>query len=567
MRQRADQRGRARPGRSSSSCLGQPWLTLGARSPRGLAAVEAFRLLRAPGSRPAALLGTALALVVVLGAAAPDRRPGAGRCLVAVGDRARRASPRSADRTRATGFPTWLATVFGALYVSLLAFSRRPRPSRRRSRDGRRPRTVLGAGTAWLLLLILAVWAFDTFAYLVGQALQARASSSTTSRPTRPGAASSAGRRGHRSWSARSACGPRGRPDPAVVLGLAHRAVAPRPATSPSRCSSGPPAPRTRARSSRATAASSTASTRSCSRRPSFDPVSSSPSLGLTLESDPHRAPPGRAARLDRLDRAPGARRPRRAPGRRFEVVALAAGRDAATLAEQAAASAPAPSPWPIRPAWPAIDLPPGTERVGDADALEALATRDDVDLVVVGDRRRRQPAARCSRRCAPARSWRPPTRRRSSPAATWSCRSRGRSPRRVAATAPHDPLASPLAWLRPIDSEHSAIWQCLAGEPMDDVAALILTASGGPFRDVAAERARGGHPAATPWRTRPGRMGAKITIDSATLMNKGLEVIEAHWLYDVGYDAIDVVIHPQSLVHSARRVRRRLAQGPARTP
>ncbi len=122
-----------------------------------------------------------------------------------------------------------------------------------------------------------------------------------------------------------------------------------------------------------------------------------------------------------------------------------------------------------------------------------------------------------------------------------------------VAAARPTDPFASPLAWLRPIDSEHSAIWQCLVGESMAGVAALILTASGGPFLDLppadmaavtSAQALR--HPTWT--------MGAKITIDSATLANKGLEVIEAHWLYDVGYDAIEVVIHPQSVVHSAVR-------------
>ena len=122
-----------------------------------------------------------------------------------------------------------------------------------------------------------------------------------------------------------------------------------------------------------------------------------------------------------------------------------------------------------------------------------------------------------------------------------------------VAARVPTDPFASPLAWVRPIDSEHSAIWQCLVGETMSTVAALILTASGGPFLDatpdematVTPERALK-HPT---W-----SMGAKITIDSATLANKGLEVIEAHWLYDVDYDAIEVVIHPQSVVHSAVR-------------
>ena len=115
------------------------------------------------------------------------------------------------------------------------------------------------------------------------------------------------------------------------------------------------------------------------------------------------------------------------------------------------------------------------------------------------------------------------------------------------------DPYASPLAWLRPIDSEHSAIWQCLVGRDRSaSVEALILTASGGPFldgpadlSDVTPQQALR-HPTWT--------MGAKITIDSATLANKGLEVIEAHWLYDVDYDAIEVVIHPQSVVHSAVR-------------
>jgi len=122
-----------------------------------------------------------------------------------------------------------------------------------------------------------------------------------------------------------------------------------------------------------------------------------------------------------------------------------------------------------------------------------------------------------------------------------------------VAASRPADPYASPLAWLRPIDSEHSALWQCLIGERMETVAALILTASGGPFLD-ATPAALAAVTAAEALHHPTWTMGAKITIDSATLANKGLEVIEAHWLYDVGYDAIEVVIHPQSVVHSAVR-------------
>jgi 1-deoxy-D-xylulose-5-phosphate reductoisomerase len=114
------------------------------------------------------------------------------------------------------------------------------------------------------------------------------------------------------------------------------------------------------------------------------------------------------------------------------------------------------------------------------------------------------------------------------------------------------DPYGSPLAWLRPIDSEHSAIWQCLVGEPLNRIASLILTASGGPFLDGPADLAE-----ITPTqalRHPTWSMGAKITIDSATLANKGLEVVEARWLYDVEDGAIEVVVHPQSVVHSAVR-------------
>jgi 1-deoxy-D-xylulose-5-phosphate reductoisomerase len=185
-------------------------------------------------------------------------------------------------------------------------------------------------------------------------------------------------------------------------------------------------------------------------------------------------------------------------------------------------------------------------------DGLVELATRDDVDLVVIAtggvvSLRPVLAALRAGKVVATANKETlvagghlvMPEARRLAAARS--------------ATQPGDPFASPLAWLRPIDSEHSAIWQCLVGESMASVAALVLTASGGPFLDatpgslaeVTPERALR-HPTWT--------MGAKITIDSATLANKGLEVIEAHWLYDVPYDAIEVVIHPQSVVHSAVR-------------
>jgi 1-deoxy-D-xylulose-5-phosphate reductoisomerase len=103
---------------------------------------------------------------------------------------------------------------------------------------------------------------------------------------------------------------------------------------------------------------------------------------------------------------------------------------------------------------------------------------------------------------------------------------------------------------LLPVDSEHSALFQCLAGAAPREVRRLVLTASGGPFRGWSRPALEGvtieqalRHPT---W-----RMGAKITIDSATLMNKGLEVLEAHWLFDVPFERIDVVVHPQSIVHS----------------
>jgi len=237
----------------------------------------------------------------------------------------------------------------------------------------------------------------------------------------------------------------------------------------------------------------------------------------------------------------------------RFRVVALAAGSNAAMLAEQVER---------LRPAAAALSEAGSAREIGDRvrdagtdllvgeDALVELATRDDVDMVVVGtggvvslrpilaalDAGKVVATANKETLVAGGHLVMP--------------RARALAAERRAASAA-DPLASPLGWLRPIDSEHSAIWQCLAGEDLAAVARLILTASGGPFLDtpigefgrITPEQALH-HPTWT--------MGAKITIDSATLANKGLEVIEARWLYDVGYEAIDVVIHPQSVVHSA---------------
>ena len=218
-----------------------------------------------------------------------------------------------------------------------------------------------------------------------------------------------------------------------------------------------------------------------------------------------------------------------------FHVVALATRSNAAVLQEQAERLS----------AEVALLAP------SEADLVD-VATRDDVDLVVVAtggivSLRPVVAALQAGKVVATANKETlvagghlvMPEARRSAAA--------------VGEQRPDDAYASPLAWLRPIDSEHSALWQCLVGESMATVDALILTASGGPFLDVATDQLALvtadealKHPT---W-----SMGAKITIDSATLANKGLEVIEAHWLYDVEYDAIEVVIHPQSVVHSAVR-------------
>jgi len=103
---------------------------------------------------------------------------------------------------------------------------------------------------------------------------------------------------------------------------------------------------------------------------------------------------------------------------------------------------------------------------------------------------------------------------------------------------------------LAPVDSEHSAVWQCLAGEDGNPPERLILTASGGAFRDLPLERLADITPAMA-LRHPNWQMGPKITVDCATMVNKGLEIIEAHWLFDMDYDRIEVLLHPESLIHS----------------
>jgi 1-deoxy-D-xylulose-5-phosphate reductoisomerase len=236
-----------------------------------------------------------------------------------------------------------------------------------------------------------------------------------------------------------------------------------------------------------------------------------------------------------------------------LRVVGLAAGRNSELLAEQARALHPSavviadPS---ARRALAAALGPDIAIEAGEQALLE-LATREDVDMVVVGT--------------AGVVSLRPVLAALEAGKVVATANketlvagghlvmplARARADERRASNGPADPLSTALGWLRPIDSEHSAIWQCLAGEDLARVDRLVITGSGGPFLDTPAEA----FAAITPeqalkhptW-----SMGAKITIDSATLANKGLEVIEARWLYDVPYEQIDVVIHPQSVVHSA---------------
>jgi 1-deoxy-D-xylulose-5-phosphate reductoisomerase len=170
--------------------------------------------------------------------------------------------------------------------------------------------------------------------------------------------------------------------------------------------------------------------------------------------------------------------------------------------------------------------------RDGDGSLVE-LATRPDVDIVLVA---------------TPGIAGLAPTI-----AALEAGKRIALANKEVLVTGGH--LVAPLAGgagerLRPVDSEHCALWQCLVGTPRSEVRRVVLTASGGPFRErplallasVSAEEALR-HPT---W-----KMGPKVTIDSATLANKGYEVVETRWLYDLPYDRIEIVVHPESVVHA----------------
>ncbi|MFH1002551.1 MAG: 1-deoxy-D-xylulose-5-phosphate reductoisomerase [Chloroflexota bacterium] len=208
----------------------------------------------------------------------------------------------------------------------------------------------------------------------------------------------------------------------------------------------------------------------------------------------------------------------------RFRVVALAAGDNTELLARQA--SEFKPKYVYCRDEKAAVRIP------GEFLSLEAIASHAEVDTVVVA-------TAGAAGLCPTLAAVRAGKRVALS----------NKEPLVMAGEIITAEARRCGAELLPVDSEHSAIWQCLKGEEPPP-ARLILTASGGPFRGYSAERLRGvtvaqalAHPS---W-----QMGPKVTIDSATLMNKGLEIIEAHWLFDIPLDRISVVIHPQSIVHS----------------
>jgi 1-deoxy-D-xylulose-5-phosphate reductoisomerase len=217
----------------------------------------------------------------------------------------------------------------------------------------------------------------------------------------------------------------------------------------------------------------------------------------------------------------------------RYEVVALGAGRSVEQLVEQAKA---------VRPKVVAIAdeslgreverlVPPGTEVLAGPDALSQAAAMADVAVNgVVGFAGLGVTVAALT------------AGKRLALANKESLIAGGPVVQRVRAT--------PGAEIVPVDSEHCAVHQCLRAGQRAEVQRLILTASGGPFRGRTRDDLTGitvedalAHPT---W-----SMGPKITVDSSTLMNKGLEVIEAHELFGVGYDDIDVVVHPQSIVHS----------------
>lgn len=216
-----------------------------------------------------------------------------------------------------------------------------------------------------------------------------------------------------------------------------------------------------------------------------------------------------------------------------LSIVALAAGHNAGLLFEQVRKF----HPQLVSLSYPASSV--YSENIGDASllcgpqSLVDLATHPDVDLVVIA---------------TAGRAGLAPTL-----AAIRAGKTIALANKEVLVMAGELVMSEAKrhgAEIRPIDSEHSAIWQCLQGEQKDGIIEIWLTASGGPFRNYSVEQLERVTPAKAlqhpNW-----KMGTKVTIDSATLMNKGFEVIEAHWLFGLAYDQIKVLIHHQSIIHS----------------
>ncbi len=221
-----------------------------------------------------------------------------------------------------------------------------------------------------------------------------------------------------------------------------------------------------------------------------------------------------------------------RAYPERFEVVALAARGNVALLSEQAREFEPKlVACTGAEPGGQLADLPASWLR--GLDALTTVATDPDVDMVVAA---------------TSGLVGVPPTL-----AAIRAGKTIALANKETLVMAGHAVMAEARSRgveILPVDSEHNALWQCLRGERSSEVRRLLITASGGPFRERTLAEMRDMTPqqalAHPTW-----RMGPKVTIDSATLMNKGLEVIEAHWLYDMPYEKISVVVQPQSIIHS----------------
>lgn len=219
----------------------------------------------------------------------------------------------------------------------------------------------------------------------------------------------------------------------------------------------------------------------------------------------------------------------------RYQVVALSAGANVDLIIEQAKQFKPSlvslASKADAEAARP--HMPPGTKVVYGEEGLVEVAAGTDADVVVT---------AIMGSRGLPATL-----------AAIDAGKMIGLANKETLVTAGHIVMERAKqrgVSILPIDSEHSAIFQCLNGEDRKSINQITLTASGGSFRDRTREQLEGvtvaealNHPN---W-----SMGAKITIDSATMVNKGLEVIEARWLFDVTYDQIGVIIHPESIIHS----------------